>query len=447
MFHSHQLSEALGVAVPAGINANGVCINTRTLKPGELFVCIKGEQFDGHDYAQKAMEKGAAAVISSRQIEHAICVPNTLKALEQLAIYKRTHTQAKVIGITGSVGKTSITQGLKTLLSKQGNVFGTKGNFNNHIGMPLTLANLPDDADYVVLEMGMNHAGELTALSALAQPDVALISTVEAVHLEFFENVEAIAEAKAEILSGVVAGGIAILNSDNAHYNRLREVAKNHQLQCYDVGQNDAASHHLSLQGEVAVLRIDSKPFTLNVHEPATHHFMNAALMLAAVNALGADVKQATRDVAQLTPPKGRGGRHSITLNGISITLIDDSYNASPASMQAAFDVFSRDAAMRKIVVLGDMLELGETAPALHTSLLPHLLHTHAHALFTTGPHMASLGAHALPHMHVHSEQTAEALVEPLMNALKEGDAVLVKGSHGSGLYRLVNILLEKGAP
>jgi UDP-N-acetylmuramoyl-tripeptide--D-alanyl-D-alanine ligase len=459
LWTSADLTQALGISDAGDWQASGVSIDTRTLKPGDIYVALKGENFDGADFIAGALEAGAVVALAERAPEEVdaarvIVVEDAYKALEQLGSARRAQTKAKVIAVTGSVGKTSVKEALRQLLVKQGKVHATMGNLNNHIGLPLTLARMPIDADFAVLEMGMNHAGELSELTQLGKPDAAIVTNVEAVHLEFFDSVEAIAHAKAEIFEGVKEGGTVIINADNPHAPILKEKAAVLGIsKVLAFGHGEAADYQLlettpTPEGLKVTVRAKIEPLSFTLHTLGEHQALNAAGVLAVIEVLGGDIKQAAADMASLKVSKGRGQIYPLHINGKDITLIDDSYNASPVSMRAGIAMLARAGETfkgRTIACLGNMLELGNDSPALHASMKDAIEEYNIDKVFTSGALMEHL-ASALPEA-VKGTHTAKALelVGVLKNAIEQGDILLVKGSHGSHMWKLAEALIHEG--
>lgn len=456
LWTSAQLSEALGQHVPAGIAATGVSIDTRTLKPGEIFLALPGENVDGHTYVAQAFEKGAAAALVAKKVahEHAIQVPDVLEALEKMAAHRRAQTQAPCIALTGSVGKTSTKEMLLTCLSSLGRTHANVGNFNNHIGLPLTMARLPLDAEYAVFELGMNHAGELRELTNLLQPDMALITTIAPQHLEFFDSVERIAEAKAELLEGVKKGGIAVLPVDNSYYAILAAKAKKHGLVVKDFGTKEGAHSRLlhtevAKQGQKVQVVLSSekgnKKLDFSIGCMGAHHALNAAGVLLLLEALGhVEAIQALKDYKAT---KGRGKIHQLAIQGCRFTLVDESYNAGPASMEAALSVLGqmkRAGGSKALAVLGDMLELGENEAQFHAGLAEPIHRAGVDAVFTVGKRMRKL-AQALPAATLAGQvDSAEELNEAeLLQLIKPYDLIMVKGSNGSRSWKLVETIIN----
>jgi len=437
--------------------ATGVSIDTRTLAPGDLFVAISGPNHDGHDFVARAFDAGASAAVVSRVPDGVgaeaplLVVNDTLRALEDLGRFARRRTAARVIAITGSVGKTGTKEALRTALAGQATVFASEGSLNNHWGVPLSLARTPRDAAYAVVEMGMNHPGEITPLSQMARPHVAVVTTVERVHAAYFDSVEGIADAKAEIFAGVEPGGAAVLNRDNPHYMRLAARAGAAGIDhVVSFGWHDDAGVRLLISvpdgvGSHIRVRIGGETVDCRVPVPGTHWVANSLCILAAAAAAGADVARAAKALADYTLPKGRGRVHHVVLADGGFDLIDDSYNASPVSMAAAFEVLGLarpNTGGRRIAVLGDMLELGEDAPALHAALVEPLMAHGIDLVFTAGPSMAHL-FDALPSAMRGGHASGSATLVPLVSAaVRAGDVVTVKGSAGSRMGLVVEALL-----
>ena len=435
--------------------ATGVSIDSRTVAPGDLFIPLKGPNFDGHAFVTQALEKGAAGAIVAdipaglEQDGRLVKVDDTMTALEDLGRVGRLNATGKVIAVTGSVGKTGTKEALKVALESQGKTFATVGSLNNHWGVPLSLSRFPADSRFGVFELGMNHAGEIGPLSRMVRPDVAIITTVEAVHLEFFASVEAIADAKAEIFEGMDPSGTAILPRDNPHFGRLLAAARTQGLHVLTFGTDSGADGRLlDLVGEPAGSRVRAdiagQVVDYRLTLPGRHHAINSLAVLLAVKAAGGDVSQAAAALGGLAAIKGRGQRSTVTLPGGDITLIDESYNASPVSVKAAAGVLGQAALGpqgRRIAALGDMRELGEQSAELHASVAPALVAGACDLLFCCGPHMRHLFDAVPPAMRgAHADDSA-ALAPLLAAALRPGDVVMVKGSAGSRMGLVVNAL------
>ncbi|HEX6959555.1 MAG TPA: UDP-N-acetylmuramoylalanyl-D-glutamyl-2,6-diaminopimelate--D-alanyl-D-alanine ligase [Ferrovibrio sp.] len=437
--------------------ASGVSIDSRAIGFGDLFVALRGPNFDGHVFVADALAKGAAAAMVDRVPEtlppgaNLLLVKDTFQALNDLAAAARQRCGAKVIAVTGSVGKTSTKEMLRHVLADQAATHATTGNLNNHWGVPLTLARMPVDSRFAVIEMGMNHAGEIAPLSRLARPQSAIITAVEAVHLENFASIAGIADAKAEIFAGLEPGGVAIVNRDNPHFARIAEAARAAgAATVIGFGEHPEAQARLVKYAPHAdcscvAAEILGHPMTFKIGAPGRHWVLNALAVLAAAQIAGADLAQAGMALARITAPKGRGERHVLSWrDGGDIELIDDSYNASPPSMRAAFAVLAmakpRAPRGRRIAVLGDMLELGPDAEAAHAGLAQDL--SGVDLVFAAGPLMRAL-YEALPaQKRGHLAANSTELIQPLRRAIRGGDVLLVKGSHGSRMDRIVEDLL-----
>lgn len=437
-------------------HATGVSIDSRTCEPGDLFVSISGDQFDGHDFVAGAFEAGAVAAIVTRIPDglpddaSLVQVDDALEALESLGRAARDRATASVIGVTGSVGKTGTKEALTLAFGALGETHATRGNLNNHIGVPLTLARLPRAADFAIIEMGMNHAGEISVLSRLARPDVAIITTIAAVHLEFFDSVAGIADAKAEIFDGMSKGGTAVLNRDNVYFAILASRAWAHGVEhVLGFGAHPEADAQLSAcamtgNGSDITARIGDRIVRYQLRVPGRHWVHNSLAVLASVHALGGDLDAAAKALGELRAPRGRGAKFEVQLAGGSLTVIDESYNASPASMRAAIAVLSGTRVPdggRRIAVLGDMLELGETAPQLHAALARDLESSDIDLVYCAGPHMHELDAALPAKMRGAYATESRDLITALQSSIAPGDVVMVKGSLGSRMAVIVDAL------
>jgi len=437
--------------------ASGVSIDSRTLAPGDLFIALVGPKFDGHNYVADALAKGAAAAMVARVPEgvsadaRLLVVRDTMAALEDLGRAARARSQAAIVGVTGSVGKTGTKEALRRAFERQGTAFASAGSLNNQWGVPLSLARMPRDTLYGVFEMGMNHPGEIDALSRIVRPHVAVITTVEPAHLGFFASVEAIADAKAEIFVGMEPRGAAVLNRDNAHFARLADAARARGItRILSFGNHPDAmvkliDSHLYATASAVTASVMGEIVDYCIAIPGRHWVMNSLAVLAAVRAVGGDVGAAAGAMSSLTPLDGRGRRHRIVVGGGTLELIDESYNASPASMRAAFSVLGasdprRDG--RRIAVLGDMLELGDDSARLHAELAQPLIDAGVNLVFTVGRDMRAL-YDALPKRMRggHAASSAE-MAEIVVRRLRAGDVVSVKGSFGSRMAEIVKRVL-----
>ncbi|MCG8545775.1 MAG: UDP-N-acetylmuramoylalanyl-D-glutamyl-2,6-diaminopimelate--D-alanyl-D-alanine ligase [Alphaproteobacteria bacterium] len=436
--------------------ADGVSIDSRSLQPGDLFVAIQGDNSDGHAYVPDALAKGAAAAMVARdrpldpKAGPLLVVDDTDNGLRDLGRAARDRVSARLVGVTGSVGKTGTKEMLSRALAAQGPTAWTQGNLNNHWGLPLSLARMPQDTAFGVFELGMNHAGEIGPLSKLLRPDVAVITTVEAVHLEFFPSEEAIADAKAEIFHGMNDHGAAVLNIDNRHYARLRAHAEAAGLQrICTFGADPSADIHLTDmnidddQAQVTAT-IGGEALHYSIGAPGRHWVLNSLAVLGAVRMIGADYHSAAAQLAEYRPMTGRGERQTVTLPDGSFLLIDESYNASPASMRAAIDVLGAaggDNGGRRIAVLGDMLEIGSTAPEAHASLAESLTQNRIHIAIMAGENMAHLAAALPKSVQAHHGADSEAIQQIVLDTVQAGDVVMVKGSLGSRMIPIADAL------
>lgn len=437
--------------------ASGVSIDSRTLRPGDLFVALKGPRFDGHAFVADALAMGAVAAVVSHWPDGVapdaplMLVADTLEALQDLGHAARARSVANIAAITGSVGKTGVKEALNLVLGRQGATHASVGSFNNHWGVPLSLARMAPSARFAVFEIGMNHAGEIAPLTRQVRPHVCVVTTVEAVHLENFPSVEAIADAKAEIFIGVAPNGAAVLNRDNPFFARLRkralEAGIGHIVSFGRCEEADVRVHAAEedAQGATVVADANGVRLTYRISAAGSHWVANSLCVLATAQALGADVAEAAAALADLRAPKGRGMRTRVVLPQGCFELIDDSYNASPTSMMASFQVLGRSRpgdGGRRIAVLGDMLELGEDAPALHAALARSLVENGVDLVYTAGPMMQHLRAALPPAMRAEHGADSASLAPRVATAVRPGDVLTVKGSAGSRMRTVVKTLL-----
>ncbi len=438
---------------------SGVSIDSRTLAPGDLFVALKAAR-DGHDFVAAALEKGAGAALVSRVPEGVaedaplLIVPDVLSALEALGRAARARVKGRVVAVTGSVGKTSTKEMLRLVLGRQGRVHAAEASYNNHWGVPLTLARLPRAADYAVIEIGMNHPGEIAPLAAMARPHVAMITTVAPAHLEAFDSIEEIALEKAAIFTGLTPGGVAVVNADLPVSPLLEKAAEGHH--CLTFGADDTADFRLArvdltADSTIAQLKTPAGAQLIRLATPGRHFAANAAGVLAAVGALGADVTLAARDLADWRPHDGRGQREQVVLDpveGLAFTLIDDSYNANPASMAAALEVLALSAPGargRRVAILGDMLELGEGEARLHADLAGLEALGRIDRVHCIGSRMRALWERLEGEMQGRWAERAGDLAARAGVLVRPGDVVLVKGSLGARMAEVVDALRKLG--
>ena len=452
--HAEVANATGGVATRAFVAAS-VSIDSRSVGRGDLFVALEGPRFDGHEFANAAIAGGAAAAMVARRPSGGdddaplLIVKDTLAGLSALGAAARARSDARVVAVTGSAGKTGTKEALKVVLSESGPTYASAASHNNHWGVPLSLARMAQRNDYAVFEIGMNHAGEIGRLSRLVRPHVAVITTVEAAHLEFFPSVEAVAEAKAEIFEGLEPGGVAILNRDNPHYQRLARAARGRGIEAITFGTHEHA--HARMQ-KVALLddcstvaaNICGDAVTYKIGAPGRHWVMNSLAVLAVVHALGADLGLAALALARVDPGPGRGRRLRVTLAGGPFELIDESYNANPASMRAALEVLGRAQVTgrgRRIAVLGDMLELGGNSGRLHADLARVAEESGVDLVYTVGEEIEELDQALSPARRGgHAAQPSEAAAL-LAEVVRPGDVILVKGSQATGMAAVTRAL------
>lgn len=456
LWTSADMAAATGGEASQDFAATGVSIDTRTLKKGEAYVALKGVSLDGHDYVAAAFKAGASCAVVSRDFKAAdpawplLRVADTMRGLEDLGRAARARFKGRVIGVTGSAGKTGTKEMLAAMLEPQGSVHASRKSFNNHWGVPLTLANLPPQISYAVIEMGMNHAGELAGLTRLVRPHVAIVTTIEPAHIEHFKTVEAIADAKAEIFDEMGASGVAVLNADNPHLGRLKSHAQRAGVgRILTFGEDDAADARLTgLDLHADSSRVEATvagtPVKFRLNIPGRHIALNAIAALLAVRAAGGDLARAVTALEQARPVEGRGNRLTVLLDGGAATLIDESYNANPASMAAALGVLEMAVpgpGGRRIAVLGDMLELGPEGPRLHAGLANPLLKARVDLVFCCGPQMEALYALLPPAWQGAHAPDSRALAPLATAALQAGDVVLIKGSAGSKMAYVIEAM------
>nr|WP_245884296.1 UDP-N-acetylmuramoylalanyl-D-glutamyl-2,6-diaminopimelate--D-alanyl-D-alanine ligase [Hartmannibacter diazotrophicus] len=436
----------------------GISIDSRSGAPGEAFFAIKGDRFDGHDFAVSALQNGAAVAVVSEarradlpaDLGPLVVVDDVLAALTRLAAAARARSRAKIIAVTGSVGKTSTKEALRRTLSETGTVHASLASFNNHWGVPLSLARLPADDDFGIFEIGMNHAGEITPLTKLVRPHVAIVTTVSGVHLEHFNSIEDIADAKAEIFEGLEPGGVAVLNADNPFFGRLVEKARSHGARVVSFGSAQGADARRLKQSlapafSTVTANILGETMTYKIGAPGQHLVENSLAVMATVALVNGDLWRASTAMQDLQQPKGRGRRHVLKVKGGEATLIDESYNANPESMRAALRILGLAAPGengRRIAVLGDMLELGPEAAKFHRWLATVIANNDVNVVHTAGPLMANLHEALGTNVRGMHGETSAALRQPLIDDLRPGDVVMIKGSLGSRMAPLVDALI-----
>jgi UDP-N-acetylmuramoyl-tripeptide--D-alanyl-D-alanine ligase len=458
-----ELTRALGAAPSEAMSAavGGVSIDSRTLEPGDLFFAIRGEARDGHDHVARAFEAGASAAVVARERAHALAAfgpvfaaDDTLKAMEALGVAARARSKARIVGVTGSVGKTTVKEMLRAMLTACGATHASAASYNNHWGVPLTLARMPADARFGVFEMGMNHAGEIAPLTRMARPHAALVTMIAPVHIEYLGSIEAIADAKAEIFLGLEPHGTAILNADAPQYERLAKAPALRGARVLSFGHGaERDAHLLELEsnesGSHVKARVLGHDLTFELGAPGTHMAENALGALLSADALGADLKTCAAALHGFSPQKGRGERFLLPTPDGPATIIDESYNANPASMRAALALLAAakpGPKGRRIAVIGDMLELGPKAAAMHAELAADLRANKVDLLFGAGPLTRALFDAAPASMRATWTERSSDLTDEVARTLRGGDIAMVKGSNGSRMGPLVAALRDRFA-
>lgn len=452
LWTSQELAEATGGTASADFKVSGVAFDSREVGPGDLFIALKGESTDGHQFLDRAFASGAAGAIVSQPVDHPhVLVGDTTEALNALGHAARARMGGKVIGVTGSVGKTSTKEALFHALERgrRGPVHRSVKSYNNHVGVPLSLARMPRDTAFGIFEMGMNHAGELAALTRIVRPHVAIITAIAPAHIEYFGTEEAIARAKAEIFEGLEPGGTAIIPYDSPHRDSLIEAAEAQSAKIVTFGLKQGADVHASeavpssCGGTLVVAHLPGAELCYTVATPGEHNVSNSLAILAAVEAVGGDLAAAGLALAEMPGLPGRGARHEVPADGGAALLIDESYNANPLSMAATLRQLGREKAARRIAVLGAMKELGDQSADLHASLAAPIEEAGVDRVILVGREMEPLaqrleGKHALAHV-----ADAEAARGALVADMAGGDVILIKGSNSVGLSRVVAALVD----
>lgn len=454
LWTSQDLADAMGGKASADFVVGGVSYDSREVGEGDLFVALTGENTDGHRFIDQAFGRKAAGALVSRPVDYPhILVDDTMRALEDLARASRARTDAKIIGVTGSAGKTGTKEALFAALDRysRGRAHRSVKSYNNHVGVPLSLARMPTQTRFGILEMGMNHVGELSALTQIVRPDVAIVTTIAPAHVGFFRDEAQIAEAKAEIFEGLQPGGVAIIPFDNPHYEILRKKAERHAATVVTFGFGEGADvraidHIRSADGgSLVTAKVGPRMLVYTVREPGRHWIANSLALLAAVDVVGGDLAMAGLALAELVEMPGRGARHHIDVRGGELLLIDESYNANPASMAATIAELGREPSSRHLVCLGEMKELGDKSAEYHEALVEPLEKAKIDFAVLVGEEMrplarrlADLSGWAGKFVHCTDVDQAIAMLGQRLGA---GDALLVKGSNAVGLSRLVDVL------
>ncbi len=443
-------------------DVTGISIDSRTIADGEAYFAIKGDVHDGHKFVASAHANGGGlSVVSEQWVDRLegetgplLVVDDVLKALERLGIAARARTDAKIVAVTGSVGKTTTKEALRTALAPSGPVHASDKSFNNHWGVPLTLARMPQDTDFGVFEIGMNHPNEITPLVKMVRPHIAIITIVAAVHLGAFDSVDGIAHAKAEIFDGLEPGGTAILNADDERLGLLSDIAAQKgvsNIVTFGGAQGaEARVEKLVQHGSCTCLTADilGNSMVVKIGAPGRHIVQNVLAVLATADLAGADLAKAGLAMADLSAVKGRGQQHKLKSPTGPYMLIDESYNANPTSMSAALSLLGSAQVKdrgRRIAVMGDMLELGPTSWDLHAGLAAAVRENNIDMVYLAGPEMAALHETLAGEMPSAYAQTIDDLVEPIASELRQGDVLMAKASLGMGFAKLINHLLDTG--
>jgi len=447
LWTSAEIEAATDGRASVPFEVTGVTFDSREVQPGDLFIAMPGTVYDGHRFVEGAFKAGAAGAIVSQPVDGPhVLVEDTAKALEALGIAARERCKGRIVGVTGSVGKTSTKEALYAALDRNapGRVHRSVKSYNNHTGVPLSLARMPRESEYAVLEMGMNNAGEIATLTRFVRPHLALITAIAPAHIENLGSEEAIADAKAEIFEGLEPEGVAIIPNGTPHRDRLLRAARRHAGSILTFGTGDADVHALhavrsSDGGSLITAALLESELTFTISQRGEHWVSNSLAVLAATETLGLDVALAGLALADLGGLKGRGERHTLRIEGGEVLLIDESYNANPASMAATLKSLGTEQGInRRIAVLGPMRELGEHGESLHAGLAPSVLDAKVDELVLVGDDMRPLETALGGQIHVSRADDADEAARLLREMLRPGDAVLVKASNSVGLARVI---------
>lgn len=462
LWRADDMIEAMNARPVNGTPArvDGISIDSRTIKPGDAFFAVAGDKFDGHDYASAAARAGASVLVVSADRLPALgritvpmmVVSDVLEAMRRLARAARFRSKAKIVAITGSAGKTTTKDALAHVLAKQGPTHASAASFNNHWGVPLTLARMPVDTRFGVFEIGMNHHNEITPLVDMVKPHVSIVTLIAAAHLGHFKDLDDIAKAKAEIFSGLVAGGTALINRDDKRFDLLAEMAGGYGVKNI-IGYGNSKQAQVRLVSakylsdcSTVKINVDGTDVAAKIGIPGKHVALNMTGVLGAVALLGGDPVAAGAALADLAASPGRGVHHTLPLGDGTFSLIDESYNANPASMQAAMETMANmelPNGARRIAVLGDMLEMGEHAKRVHRALAPLVTKNNVDIVRLAGPEMKALAEKLSDHPDCQYFETTDALMEALRGLPRAGDIITVKSSNGIGFSRIVKLFLE----
>jgi UDP-N-acetylmuramoyl-tripeptide--D-alanyl-D-alanine ligase len=450
LWSSEEIAEATSGRVHGSFQANAVAFDSREVEPGTLFVAMKGETTDGHLFLDRAFAAGAAGALVSGHLDQPhVHVGDTTRALDDLARASRGRSGARICGVTGSAGKTGTKEALYAALARSAprQAHRSVKSYNNHTGVPLSLARMPREARYGVFEMGMNHAGELAALTRLVRPHVAIVTAIASAHREFFDSEEAIADAKGEIFQGLEEGGTALIPHDSLHRDRLLAAAQPYAATILTFGLTEGADiqarEAIAVEGGTLVTAtLPEAELTFTIAQPGEHWVSNALAVLGAVEAMGGDLAQAGLALADMPGLKGRGERHTVRVDGGEALLIDESYNANPSSMRATLKTLgAQKIAGRRIVVLGSMRELGSESDAFHAELAEPIEAACVDYAILVGEEMRPLAKALGQKVNFEHVLDVASAIDPLREAARPGDAILVKGSNSIGLAALVEAM------
>lgn len=448
-----EIAAATAGSASADFTASGVAFDSREVGANDLFIALTGESTDGHRFLPQAYAQGAAGAIVSADTPHPnVRVADTFAALNDLGRAARARMSGKIVGVTGSVGKTSAKEALFAALDRSlpGEVHRSVKSYNNHTGVPLSLARMPRDTSIGVFEMGMNHAGELAELTKLVRPHIAIVTAIAPAHTAFFPDESAIADAKGEIFRGLEPGGVAIIPYDSPHCDRLIAAAAPHAARTITFGLDKRADVHaieamrLPSGASFVTARLGVRELSFTLSQPGMHWVSNALAVLAAVDALGADLARAGLALAEMGGLAGRGARFMAPVSGGDILVIDESYNANPASMRATLAVLAEEPG-RHVAILGEMRELGDASDGYHAGLADPILAARVQTALLVGEAMAPLAKALEGRIQVLHVRDAATALGRLTDLVRAGDAILVKGSNGVGLSRVIAGLADAG--
>ncbi len=450
IWSTKDLSDCLEVDIPFGIYGERIQFNSTSIVPGDLFIALKGNR-DGHEYVSDALSRGANAAIVSCHLEKVakekvIMVPDTFQALQKMAEYKRNKSHAIFIAVTGSSGKTGTKEAIKTILSHFGPTFASRGNFNNYLGLPINLASMPDNIEYAVFELGMNHAGEIRELTKMVKPNISVITTISEAHLEFFESGLEIADAKCEVFEGMSKSDIAIINIDNKYYQRVLHNLNNLSMNnIFTFGTSPEANARLvsyKPQGDEVHLQYSIASRNLKMAMPLIpmHYAINYAAILQVISVLNKDLGEASRQLAGVLPTEGRGLLVKAEYNNLKFDIICDYYNANPESLTAALLFLKQLSGRKKVAIIGDMLELGKNSASLHQALVPAIMEVGLTKILLVGANTKYIYDLLPTTIEKHHFDNVDILINQLSPLLGQDELLLIKGSRGIKLDKIIQI-------